>query len=303
MEEAFLDVARARARSAGRRSRSRRACAGAARERVGLAVSVGVARTKTLAKMASRAAKPDGLLVVAPDDERDFLDPLPVESLWGVGPATAGAPARARDRDRRPTRRAAAARRWSTRSAPAAGTPPALGRPPRRPAPGAGRTRAELVRVAVGLGRRRRSAAEVDANLIALVDRVTRRMRSAGRVGRTVVLRLRFRDFKRATRSRTLACRDRVGRSGAARRPRPVRGGAADDPPPRPDHGRDRDHQPRAPRRRRAARAAARPARRPPGSTPRSTSCATATATTRSPAAALLRAGPELAPWVMPGDR
>jgi len=54
------------------------------------------------------------------------------------------------------------------------------------------------------LGRRRRTLAEIDARLVALVDRVTRRMRAAGRVGRTVILRLRFDDFTRATRSRTL---------------------------------------------------------------------------------------------------
>jgi DNA polymerase-4 len=54
------------------------------------------------------------------------------------------------------------------------------------------------------LGRRPRSSAELDAVLVGLVDRVTRRMRAAGRVGRTVVLRLRFADFTRATRSRTL---------------------------------------------------------------------------------------------------
>src|SRR5207302_1416328 len=54
-----------------------------------LPISVGLARTKSLAKMASAEAKPDGLLVVPPDGERDFLHPLPVERLWGVGPATA----------------------------------------------------------------------------------------------------------------------------------------------------------------------------------------------------------------------
>src|SRR5256886_9152746 len=59
------------------------------RERVGLPITVGVARTKFLAKVASGVAKPDGLLVVAPDEELSFLHPLPVERLWGVGPVTA----------------------------------------------------------------------------------------------------------------------------------------------------------------------------------------------------------------------
>ena len=59
-------------------------------ERVGLPITVGVARTKFLAKVASAVAKPDGLLVVPPESELDFLHPLPVGRLWGVGPVTAG---------------------------------------------------------------------------------------------------------------------------------------------------------------------------------------------------------------------
>src|SRR3989440_2181235 len=59
------------------------------RERVGLPITVGVARTKFLAKVASGVAKPDGLLLVPPESELDFLHPLPVERLWGVGPVTA----------------------------------------------------------------------------------------------------------------------------------------------------------------------------------------------------------------------
>jgi DNA polymerase-4 len=55
----------------------------------GLPITVGVARTKFLAKVASGVAKPDGLLVVPPDGELDFLHPLPVRRLWGVGPVTA----------------------------------------------------------------------------------------------------------------------------------------------------------------------------------------------------------------------
>jgi DNA polymerase-4 len=59
-------------------------------DRVGLPISVGVARTKFLAKVASAVAKPDGLLVVPPDRERAFLHPLPIERLWGVGAVTSG---------------------------------------------------------------------------------------------------------------------------------------------------------------------------------------------------------------------
>src|SRR6185312_9177499 len=58
------------------------------RTELGLPISVGVARTKHLAKIASQVAKPDGLVVVDPETELDFLHDLPVELMWGVGPAT-----------------------------------------------------------------------------------------------------------------------------------------------------------------------------------------------------------------------
>jgi DNA polymerase IV len=181
--------------------------------RVGLPITVGVARTKFLAKVASGVAKPDGLLVVPPDGELAFLHPLPVGRLWGVGPVTAEklndrgittvgqvallgestlvsllghAAGRhlfslAHNQDPRPVQ--AGRRRRSI------GAQRALGRPPR--APGDPQARAP-------------EAAVVDAAVVALVDRITRRMRAAGRVGTTVVLRLRFGDFSRATRSHTL---------------------------------------------------------------------------------------------------
>src|SRR3954465_10570714 len=88
MEEAFLDV-RGLERISGTPRRIAERLRRRARERVGLAVTVGVARTKVLAKMASRTAKPDGLLVIDPEREAAFLRPLPVEALWGVGMITA----------------------------------------------------------------------------------------------------------------------------------------------------------------------------------------------------------------------
>src|SRR3954454_21916103 len=87
IDEAFLDV-RGLERISGTPPRIAERLRREVRERVGLPISVGVARTKSLAKMASAASKPDGLLVVAPGRERAFLDPLPVEALWQVGPAT-----------------------------------------------------------------------------------------------------------------------------------------------------------------------------------------------------------------------
>jgi DNA polymerase-4 len=202
IDEAFLDV-RGLRRLSGTPTEVAERLRCAVRERVGLPITVGIARTKFLAKVASGVAKPDGLLIVPPDGELAFLHPLPVERLWGVGPVTASKlralglttvgevaqlseaaliamlgrasgrhlHALAHNRDRRPVQ----ARR-------------------RRRSVGAQRA----------LGRSPRSLDDVDASLVALVDRVTRRMRAAGRVGRTVVLRLRFANFSRATRSHTL---------------------------------------------------------------------------------------------------
>ena len=174
------------------------------REQVGLPITVGVARTKFLAKVASGVAKPDGLLVVPPDRELAFLHPLPVERLWGVGPVTAEKLRRRGITDGRRGRRARARTRSSRCSA---GRPGASSTRSRTTAirgrcrsAAAGARSARSARSAPAAGR----IAEVDAILVGLVDRVTRRMRRAGRVGRTVVLRLRFDDFSRATRSHTL---------------------------------------------------------------------------------------------------
>src|SRR5687767_11713207 len=89
IDEAFLDV-RGMRRIAGSPTEIAVRLRRNVRERVGLPITVGVARTKFLAKVASGVAKPDGLLVVPPDRELAFLHPLPVERLWGVGPVTAG---------------------------------------------------------------------------------------------------------------------------------------------------------------------------------------------------------------------
>jgi DNA polymerase-4 len=162
-----------------------------------------VARTKFLAKVASGVAKPDGLLVVPPGEELEFLHRLPIERLWGVGAVTAG-----KLRARRISTVGQVARigepalvsmlgLWAGRHLHALAhnldpRPVQVGR--RRRSMGAQHA----------LGRRAGTPEDVDATLAGLVDRVGRRMRAAGRAGRTVVLRLRFDDFSRATRSRTL---------------------------------------------------------------------------------------------------
>jgi len=173
------------------------------RERVGLPITVGVARTKFLAKVASGVAKPDGLLVVPPHRELAFLHPLPVERLWGVGPVTAG---RLHERGIGTVGEVA--------QLPEGVLISMLGRASGRqlhalahnydPRPVQVRRRRRSIGSQCALGRSPKSMNAVDTVVIALVDRITRRMRVAGRVGRTVVLRLRFDDFSRATRSHTL---------------------------------------------------------------------------------------------------
>ena len=95
IDEAFIDVGGLR-RVAGAPVEIADRLRAQVLERVGLPITVGVARTKFLAKVASGVAKPDGLLVVAPDKETEFLHPLPVERLWGVGPKTAEQTSRTR---------------------------------------------------------------------------------------------------------------------------------------------------------------------------------------------------------------
>jgi DNA polymerase-4 len=202
IDEAFLDVGGLR-RIAGPPEEIAARLRGEVRLRVGLPITVGVARTKFLAKVASRVAKPDGLLVVAPERELDFLHPLPVEMLWGVGTVTAG-----KLRDWGITTVAQVAELTEASLVSLLGR--AAGRQlhalahNRDPRPVRTGRRRRSMGAQRALGRSRRSPAEIDAVLAGLVDRVTRRMRSAGRVGRTVVLRLRFDDFTRATRSHTL---------------------------------------------------------------------------------------------------
>lgn len=173
-------------------------------ERVGLPISVGVARTKFLAKVASGVAKPNGLLVVPPDRELAFLHPLPVERLWGVGPVTA-----TKLRDRGITTVGEVAQLGEPLLVSLLG--PASGRhlhalaSNHDPRPVQVGRRRRSMGAQRALGRAPRSSDALDAVVIALVDRLARRLRAAHRVCRTVVLRLRFDDFSRATRSHTLA--------------------------------------------------------------------------------------------------
>jgi DNA polymerase IV len=203
IDEAFLDV-RGLERISGNPTQIAARLRRRVRERVGLRITVGVARTKFLAKVASGVAKPDGLLIVPPAAELGFLHPLPVERLWGVGPVTA--------------------EKLRRRGITTVGEVACLGeialveilgraggrqlhalahnRDRRRVTPGRRRRSMGAQRA---LGRRAaKSPAALDAALVGLVDRLTRRLRAAHRVCRTVTIRLRFDDFSRVTRSHTL---------------------------------------------------------------------------------------------------
>ena len=175
------------------------------RERVGLPITVGVARTKFLAKVASGVAKPDGLLVVPPDRELEFLHPLGVERLWGVGRVT-GAKLHELGIDTVAQVARLTEEALISMLGPATGRqlhalshnrdPRRVRRAPRRRSMGAQR--------ALGW-RSAKSWETLDATLVALADRLARRLRAAHRVCRTVILRLRFNDSSRATRSHTFS--------------------------------------------------------------------------------------------------
>jgi DNA polymerase IV len=202
IDEAFLDVGGLR-RISGTPVEVARRLRRTVADRVGLPITVGVARTKFLAKVASQVAKPDGLLLVPPEAELDFLHPLPIERLWGVGVVTSR-----KLRERGITTVGTVARLGEAALVSLLGS--AAGRhlyalannhDPRVVRVG---RRRQSIGSQQALGRRAHSREDVEATLTGLVDRVTRRMRNAGRVGRTVALRLRFNDFARATRSHTL---------------------------------------------------------------------------------------------------
>jgi DNA polymerase IV len=204
VDEAFLDVGGLR-RVYGTPVQIAARLRSDVRGRVGLPITVGIARTKFLAKVASQEAKPDGLLLVPPDRELAFLHPLPVRRLWGVGAVTA-------DKLRAHGIETVADVAELGESTLASLVGGAMG----------GRLYAlsrnvDLRRVSTGVRRRSvgaqralgragntMSSAEIDAVVIGLIDRIATRMRAAERTGRTVTLRLRFNDFGRATRSHTL---------------------------------------------------------------------------------------------------
>src|SRR5947209_9731941 len=217
MDEAFLDVS-----GAGRRLGDPAEIGEYIRARVfdeqGITCSVGVAATKFVAKLGSTAAKPDGMVVVRPEETIDFLHPLPVGALWGVGPKTeesllrlglrtvgdlAHVPVRTLER----AVGAAAGAHLHELS---------WGRDPRRVVPDEPEksTGAEET-----FGTDVDDPAVIHRELLRLAERTAARLRSAGALARTVSIKVRFADFATITRSRTLPVPTDVGHElyGAAR--------------------------------------------------------------------------------------
>lgn len=173
------------------------------RTEVGLPITVGVARSKFLAKVASAVGKPDGLLEVPPGTELQFLHPLPVRRLWGVGPKTeaklheVGVGTVGQIAELGEHRLASFLGRGTARHLYAL----SMAHDPRRVDTG---RRRKSIGAQRALGRRMTSETELEGTALAIVDRLGERLRAAGRVTRTVELRLRFDDFTSVTRSRSL---------------------------------------------------------------------------------------------------
>ncbi|WP_332644034.1 DNA polymerase IV [Aeromicrobium sp.] len=172
-------------------------------DRVGLPISVGVARTKYLAKVASAVSKPEGLLVVPIERELQFLHALPVERLWGVGKVTSGKLRAARINTVGDVA-AMYERELVQLLGPGSGHHLHALAHNRDPRPVVVGKRRGSMGAQHAIGRGHHTAEELDLTLLGLVDRVAGRMRSAGRTGSTVTIRLRFGDFTRSTSSHTL---------------------------------------------------------------------------------------------------
>lgn len=202
VDEAFLDVS-GTTHLLGRPSEIARALRDRVRREVGLPLSIGVASTKFLAKIASARAKPDGLVVVERGSELDFLHPLPVEALWGVGRVTA-----ARLHRLGVSTIGELAEVGSDSLAPLVGVGPAAAlrslswnhdpRPVR-----AGR-RAGSVGSQQALGRGLTDSEEMAVVVLGLADRIGRRLRAKARSGATLSARVRLPEDKVISRSHTL---------------------------------------------------------------------------------------------------
>lgn len=202
IDEAFADVSGCEALF-GPPAEIARIVRARVRAELGLPISIGVARTKHLAKIASQVAKPDGLVIVDPKAELEFLHPLPVELMWGVGPATAAR---------------LAANGVTTIGQFAARAPQSverlLGRATGRklralawnldPRPVRAHRRAQSAGAQSALGRKAAAEHVYRPVLLHLAERIAIRLRAKARPGRTVSVRVRFADLRSVSRAITL---------------------------------------------------------------------------------------------------
>ncbi len=214
LDEAFLDVAGARRRLGGP-ARIARIIRERVREEQQLTCSVGVAPSKFVAKLASTQCKPDGMLLVPSARVHDFLHPLPVGALWGVGPKTEET---LRRRGLRTVGDVAAVPVETLRRA----LGESLGSHLAALARGRDERRVERESVDRSIGAEETFATDVvdveviHRELLRLSEKVARRLRDSGQVGRTIVVKLRSGDFTTITRSVTLAEHTDVARDISA---------------------------------------------------------------------------------------
>ena len=202
IDEAFADVAGS-VHLFGTPAQMARGIRSRVRSEVGLPISIGVARTKHLAKIASQVAKPDGLIVVDPRTELEFLHDLPVGLMWGVGPVTQSRLAEV-----------GVSTIGQLAETPGHSLEKLLGRAVggklgalswnRDPREIETHHRARSVGAQSALGKRPATEAVVRTALRHLADRVATRLRAKSRAGRTVTVRVRFADLSSVTRSATL---------------------------------------------------------------------------------------------------
>lgn len=202
IDEAFADVS-ASAQLFGAPGDIARQVRARVRGELGLPISIGVARTKHLAKIASQVAKPDGLVVVDPAAELAFLHDLPVELMWGVGPATRARLAQAGVTTIGQLAQSApgAMERLLGRAAGRKLTALAWNRDSRPIQTG---RRAHSAGAQSALGRRPATEAVFRPVLLHLADRIARRLRAKDRPCRTVTVRVRFANLSAVTRALTL---------------------------------------------------------------------------------------------------
>lgn len=172
-------------------------------KKVGLTISVGVAQTKSLAKIASNLAKPNGIIVVDPDKETAFLHPLPIEVLWGVGPATAkklhnhgidsvGDLASRKQNELKAYLGDHASRRLLALAH----------NHDFRPVDSTRKDRS--IGAQKALGNAAQQSRELRVEMLALTEKAAGRLRKANLVARTLTVRYRTSDMRQLSRSRTL---------------------------------------------------------------------------------------------------